>query len=188
MSSETSITREASDQVSPGRWARPSGWMRGHGAGGPAGMSKPARLSLPLVQPLQPLPGCSPRAGGPAGGLACRGGVAGRRGPGLQPVGPRSGWGRPALPTAGVSAAGLPSPSRLQVAQGASWVPAGAAVPIPSKHYSAQTPAVAGGRGVPSQGGWRVLPLPATHPSCSRGGGLQRALPDPPRGIPTLHL
>ena len=133
-------------------------------------------------------------------GAAWWGGVAGGGGPGLQPVGPRRGWGRPALPTAGVSAAGLPSPSRLQVAQGASWVPAGAAVPIPSKHYSAQTPAVAGGRGVPSQGGWRVLPLPATHPSCSRGGGPCRGPSPIPQGasppftsrsldrLPLLHL
>lgn len=73
VSSETSITREASDQVSPCQLAGPSGWMRGRGAGWPAGMSRPGRLCLCLPGAATLASRCQAAPCKLAGGLAWRG-------------------------------------------------------------------------------------------------------------------
>lgn len=61
----------------PGRWARPSGWAGGCGARWPAQHIRPGRSPSPspgCSRFIRPLPGCSQRGGGLAGGgLACRG-------------------------------------------------------------------------------------------------------------------
>ena len=57
----------------PGRWARLSGWAGGCGARWPAQHIRPGQSPSPspgCSRFIRPLPGCSQRGGGPAGGRA----------------------------------------------------------------------------------------------------------------------